>query len=112
MNVADPEVPFRKIAGDLRAADVVFSNLECCLHLPSSDRATFTEGFFADPAIGGEALRLGGFHCDELANNVNYAAATIMASTKPLEELGIAHPGAGRNRAAACAPAVVTRNGV
>ena len=40
MNVADPEVPFRKIAGDLRAADVVFSNLECCLHLPSPDRAT------------------------------------------------------------------------
>jgi len=112
MNVADPEVPFRRIAGDLRAADVVFSNLECCLHLPSSDRATFTEGFFADPAIGGEALRLAGFHAVGIANNVNYGAANIMASIERLEELGIAHTGAGRNRAAACAPAVVTRNGV
>ena len=82
MNVADPEVPFRKIAGDLRAADVVFSNLECCLHLPSSDRATFTEGFFADPAVGGEALRLAGIHAVGIANNVNYGAANIMASVE------------------------------
>ena len=36
MNVADPDVPFRKVAAELRAADVVFGNLECCLHLPSA----------------------------------------------------------------------------
>ena len=87
MNVADPEVPFRKIAGDLRAADVLFSNLECCLHLPSSDRATFTEGFFADPAIGGEALRLAGIHAVGIANNVNYGAANIMASLDQVPRL-------------------------
>ena len=54
MNVADPAVPFRRIADELRAADVLFGNLECCLHVPSSDRAIFTEGFFADPEIGGK----------------------------------------------------------
>src|ERR1700724_863931 len=100
MNVADPEVPFRRIAGDLRAADVVFSNLECCLHLPSSDRATFTEGFFADPAIGGEALRLAGIHAVGIANNVNYGAANIAASIARLDQLGIPHTGAGPNLAA------------
>jgi len=33
MNVADPAVPFRRIAGDLHSADVLFGNLECCLLL-------------------------------------------------------------------------------
>src|SRR5260370_41723927 len=112
MNVADPATPFRKIAGDLHAADALFGNLECCLYLPPSPPSLAREGFFADPRTGGEALRLGGFHAVGIANNVNYGAANIMASIERLEELGIAHTGAGRNRAAACAPAVVTRNGV
>ena len=36
MNVDDPAEPFRKIVGELRAADVIFGNMECCLHLPAS----------------------------------------------------------------------------
>ena len=31
MNVTDPTVPFARVADELRKADVVFSNLECCL---------------------------------------------------------------------------------
>jgi poly-gamma-glutamate synthesis protein (capsule biosynthesis protein) len=111
MNVADPKVPFGRIAEHLRAADVVFGNLECCLHLPS-DRSTLTEGFFADPAIGGDALRQAGVHAVGLANNVNYGAANIMASIARLDQLGILHTGAGRNLAAARAPAIVACNGV
>ena len=36
---------------------VVFSNLECCLYQPPRAHSFHTEGFFADPPIGGEALR-------------------------------------------------------
>lgn len=112
MNVADPVVPFRKIVDELRAADVVFSNLECCLHLPSSQRSISSEGFFVDPAIGGEALRLAGIHAVGIANNVNYGASNIMASIARLDQIGIRHTGAGPDLAAARAPAIIARNGV
>src|SRR5229473_2875104 len=112
MNVTDPAVPFRKIAEQLRAADVLLSNLECCLHLPPSQRSIAIEGFFADPEIGGEALRLAGIHAVGIANNVNYGAAHIMASIARLDQIGILHTGAGPNLAAARAPAIIARNGV
>ena len=35
MNVTDAAIPFRHVAGELHTADVVFGNLECCLHLPA-----------------------------------------------------------------------------
>ena len=79
MNVTDAAIPFRQIATELHAADVVFGNLECCLHVPAR-RSHDTEGFFADPEIGGEALRLAGFHAVGVANNVNYGADNIAAS--------------------------------
>jgi poly-gamma-glutamate capsule biosynthesis protein CapA/YwtB (metallophosphatase superfamily) len=112
MNVTDPAVPFRKIAAELRAADVVFGNLECCLHLPSAQRSLSAEGFFADPAVGGEALRRAGIHAVGIANNVNYGAANIMASIARLDQLGILHTGAGSDLAAARTPAIIARNGV
>src|SRR5215472_12120554 len=34
MNVTDPKVPFARVGDELRKADVVFSNLECCLVVP------------------------------------------------------------------------------
>ena len=111
MNVTNPDVPFRNIAADLQAADVVFGNLECCLHLPSG-RSTSTEGFFADPTVGGEALARAGIHAVGIANNVNYGAANIMASIARLDALDILHTGAGCDLAAARAPAVIARNGV
>src|SRR3984893_2743847 len=112
MNVADPATPFRRTAGDLHAADVLFGNLECCLYLPPSPQSLASEGFFADPRTGGEALRLGGFHAVGIANNVNYGAANIMASIARLDEVGVLHTGAGPNLAAARAPAIVQRNGL
>jgi poly-gamma-glutamate capsule biosynthesis protein CapA/YwtB (metallophosphatase superfamily) len=112
MNVNDPAVPFQKIAAELRAADVVFGNLECCLHLPSAQRSVSTEGFFADPAVGGEALRRAGIHAVGIANNVNYGAANIMASIARLDQLGILHTGAGSDLAAARTAAIIARNGV
>jgi poly-gamma-glutamate capsule biosynthesis protein CapA/YwtB (metallophosphatase superfamily) len=111
MNVTDATIPFRQVAAALHAADAVFGNLECCLHLPPR-RSHATEGFFADPQIGGEALRRSGIHAVGIANNVNYGAENIAASIARLDELGVLHTGAGANLAAACAPAIIARNGL
>jgi poly-gamma-glutamate capsule biosynthesis protein CapA/YwtB (metallophosphatase superfamily) len=112
MNVTDPAEPFRNVRDELHAADVVFGNLECCLHLPPSRHSQANEGFFADPAVGGEALKLAGLHAVGIANNVNYGAANIAASIARLDQIGVLHTGAGPDLAAARAPAIVKRNGL
>jgi poly-gamma-glutamate capsule biosynthesis protein CapA/YwtB (metallophosphatase superfamily) len=112
MNIGEPAESFRKILGELHAADVVVGNLECCLHLPQPRRSHAAEGFFADPAIGGEALRIARFHAVGIANNVNYGTANIMGSIARLDEVGVLHTGAGADLAAARAPAIVERNGL
>jgi poly-gamma-glutamate synthesis protein (capsule biosynthesis protein) len=89
----------------------VFANLECCLHLPPR-QSHANEGFFADPQVGGEALRLSGMHAVGIANNVNYGWANISASIARLDEIGVLHTGAGPNLAAARAPAIIARNGL
>jgi poly-gamma-glutamate capsule biosynthesis protein CapA/YwtB (metallophosphatase superfamily) len=112
MNVDDANVPFARIRDEFLAADIVFSNLECCLYEPADGYAVENEGFFASPTIGGEALRAAGIAAVGIANNVNYGDAAISASIARLDQLGISHTGAGTNIAAARAPVVVTRNGV
>jgi poly-gamma-glutamate synthesis protein (capsule biosynthesis protein) len=112
MNVADPAEPFRKIVDELQAADAVFGNMECCLHLPASRHSHATEGFFADPTVGGEALKLAGIDAVGIANNVNYGSANIAASIARLDEVGVLHTGAGPNLAAARAPAIIERDGL
>ena len=62
MNVSDPKTPFTRVIDELRKADVVLSNLECCLVEPPSGHSVSNEGFFADPEVGGEALKLAGIH--------------------------------------------------
>ena len=56
MKVTDAAVPFALIGEELRAADVIFSNLECLLYTAPPGHSVSNEGFFADPAIGAEAL--------------------------------------------------------
>jgi poly-gamma-glutamate capsule biosynthesis protein CapA/YwtB (metallophosphatase superfamily) len=109
MNVDDPTVPFARVRETFQSADLVFSNLECCLYTPAQSHSFHNEGFFADPAAGGEALRHGGIAAVGIANNVNYGEAAILASIARLDALGIAHTGAGAELAAARAPAIVSR---
>ena len=45
MNVEDPEVPFRLVGPELRDADLVFANLECCLYRPPEGHVVENEGF-------------------------------------------------------------------
>jgi poly-gamma-glutamate capsule biosynthesis protein CapA/YwtB (metallophosphatase superfamily) len=112
MNVDDPAVPFARIGGELRAADLVFANLECCLYQPPDSHAVEREGFFADPEIAGSALKIGGIAAVGLANNVNYGAAAIQGSIAQLDRLGITHSGAGATLAAARAPAIAGAGGL
>jgi poly-gamma-glutamate capsule biosynthesis protein CapA/YwtB (metallophosphatase superfamily) len=112
MNVTDPAVPFSIVGNEFRETDIVFSNLECCLYRPPDGHSIEHEGFYADPAVGGEALRSAGIHAVGVANNVNYGEAAITASLARLDEIGIAHTGAGANRAAARTPIILERTGV
>src|SRR5262245_54660942 len=104
MNVADPAVPFAQVGGELRAADLVFANLECCLYAPPADHVVEHEGFFADPDVAGAALKEAGIAAVGLANNVNYGNGAIASSCTQLDRFGIAHTGAGANLAEARAP--------
>ena len=112
MNVTDPAIPFARVAPELRAADVVFSNLECCLYAPPHGHSVDSEGFYASPDAGGAAIKLAGIRAVGIANNVNYGEAAIRSSIERLDRLGVAHTGAGANREAAHAPVVIERRGV
>jgi poly-gamma-glutamate capsule biosynthesis protein CapA/YwtB (metallophosphatase superfamily) len=111
MNVADPAVPLARVEGELRAADLVFSNLECCLYAPPSGHSLGNEGFYAAPEAGA-ALTLAGIGAVGIANNVHYGEAAILSSIARLDALGVPHTGAGADLAAARAPVVVARNGI
>src|SRR5258708_7695598 len=111
MNIADPSVPFGKVADEFRATDMVFSNLECCLYETPPGHSVSNEGFFAHPNAG-KALKLGGVQVVGIANNVHYGEAAILSSIARLDELGVLHAGAGANLAAARAAVVVERAGI
>jgi poly-gamma-glutamate capsule biosynthesis protein CapA/YwtB (metallophosphatase superfamily) len=111
MNVTDPGVPFARVGDTLRAADVLFGNLECCLYAAGSEPSLGDEGFWAPPAAG-RALKLAGYHALGNANNVNYGSEAIRSSLAELDRLGIAHAGAGNNAGEARAPAIVESNGM
>src|SRR3954463_11522914 len=95
MNVEDAGVPFAMLGAEMRAADLVFPNLECLLYRPPEGHAVEHEGFLADPAIGGEALQTAGIGAVGLANNVNYGAAAILGSIWRLGPLRVT-PRGGR----------------
>lgn len=111
MNVADPALPFNRVAGALRKADMLFGNLECCLYQPCGEVSAGEEGFHADPAAG-RALQIAGFRAVGNANNVNYGVAAIRSSLAELQKLGIPSTGAGLDRRQARAPVIVERDGV
>ena len=107
MNVTDAAAPFRRVAAEFRAADMVFSNLECCLYAPPKTHSFHNEGFYADPTIAATALQEAAIASVGIANNVNYGDAAILNSIAALDQAGIAHTGAGVDRAASRAPVIV-----
>jgi poly-gamma-glutamate capsule biosynthesis protein CapA/YwtB (metallophosphatase superfamily) len=111
MNVTDPQVPFARIKDTLGQADVLFGNLECCFYEPAPGHSVEREGFHA-PLTSAPALVIGGYHAVGNANNVNYGEEAIRSSLGRLDGLGIPYTGAGVNRAAARAPAIIVHEGV
>src|SRR5258706_7522769 len=95
MNVADPAVPFRRVASEFRSSEVVFSNLECCLYAPPQGHTVENEGFFAAPGAGGHALKLAGTQAVGIATNVDYGGAALQSSTARLDELCLPDTGGG-----------------
>jgi poly-gamma-glutamate synthesis protein (capsule biosynthesis protein) len=112
MSVTDPLVPFSLVRDEFRSADIVFCNLECCLCAPPSGHALDNEGFFADPAVAGEALKSAAIQAVGIANNVNYGKEAITASITRLDQIGIPHTGAGADRARARMPVILERAGL
>ena len=111
MNVTDPQVPFGRIKDTLGRADVLFGNLECCFYEPAAGHSVEREGFYA-PLASAQALVAGGYRALGTANNVTYGEEAIRSSLRRLDDLGVAHTGAGVNRQSACAPAIVTHEGL
>jgi poly-gamma-glutamate capsule biosynthesis protein CapA/YwtB (metallophosphatase superfamily) len=111
MNVTDPQVPFARVKDTLWQADVVFGNLECCFYEPPAEHSLEREGFYA-PLASAQALVIGGYHAVGNANNVNYGEEAIRSSLRQLDGIGIPCTGAGVNRKAARAPAIVTHEGL
>jgi len=111
MGVKDPAIPFAQVAERLNAADIVFSNLECCFYEPTLERSIEDEGFYAS-LHAAEALKIAGVSAIGNANNVNYGAPAIRSSLQCLDGLGVPHTGAGINREDACKPVIIDRDGV
>ncbi|NKB60223.1 MAG: CapA family protein [Alphaproteobacteria bacterium] len=108
--VTDPESIFAEVSDITQSADILFGNLECCFYdVPGHDPAE-REGFYAPP-VAAEALTLAGFDVVGMANNVTYGEAAIRASLARLDALGIAHTGAGTDRASAYRPAIIEKDG-
>ena len=110
-NVTDTGKPFALVAKVLGQADVVFGNLEGLLY-DSRQKIAYKPRWYYSGAEPAPALRKGGFHAVGCANNLNYGAEAIVSTLALLDEMGVAHTGAGGNTASAHAPAVLERDGV
>jgi poly-gamma-glutamate capsule biosynthesis protein CapA/YwtB (metallophosphatase superfamily) len=119
VNAVIPRRPPEWFWGDvlpvLRAADAVFANLECAIttHRRPWGKTPKVFYFRADPAAL-EVLRAGNIRYVSLANNhvLDYDIPGLLDTLRYLDEAGISHAGAGRNREEAEAPALVEVGGV
>jgi poly-gamma-glutamate capsule biosynthesis protein CapA/YwtB (metallophosphatase superfamily) len=102
---------FEKMADELRKGDIVFANLET----PITAGREITSGmsFRSDPGVE-YAMKDAGITVLSLANNhtPNFGEKGIIDTVALLDKAGIAHAGAGKDLAAASAPAVVEAQGL
>ena len=108
-NVTDPSRPFELVGDTLRGADVVFGNLEGCLY-DSDEPVPYKAGWYHAGARPAPALQMGGFHSVGCANNVTFGREAIISTLARLDQMGIAHTGAGVDAASAHAPVVLQRD--
>jgi len=103
------EVALSAVRSELESADLRLGNLEGCFSDPTVELPYKRGWFHCEPEM---ALHLRGLvDAVACANNVHFGPA-IVDSMRRLDDLGILHSGAGRNRAEARRPAVIERSGV
>lgn len=99
----------------LRDGDGVFANLECAIttHAARWSRTPKVFHFRASPGTTA-ILRAAKIRWVSLANNhsLDFEPEGLLDTIEHLDEAGIAHAGAGRDRAAAMAPSLVTVGGL
>lgn len=99
----------------LTAADAVIANLECAV-TDHQVRWTRTRKMFhfRAPPEAVDVLRAGNVRCVSLANNhvLDFNPTGLLDTLRHLDVAGIAHAGAGRNLAAARAPASFLAGGI
>lgn len=104
--------PFSSTGRLLRAADVTVGNLECAL----SKRGRPVPGktyTFEGPPSAVRGLAWAGFDLLALGNNHarDYGSRALLDTVRNLDAASLAHAGAGRDKRAAWAPAIITRKG-
>ncbi len=106
--------PLAKVAPILANADLTIANLEG----PLSTRGTKVSGkpdnlIFEGPPKAVESLTSAGIDVVALANNhaMDYGAPAVEDTLGTLDAAGIAHAGAGMDRADAWKPAIIERKG-
>jgi hypothetical protein len=93
-----------RVDPELERADVRLGNLEGAFHDPSVELEYKPGWYHCEPDA--VSFVTGRFDAVACANNVHYGAA-IATSTALLDDVGIGHAGAGRDRSAARRPAIV-----
>jgi poly-gamma-glutamate capsule biosynthesis protein CapA/YwtB (metallophosphatase superfamily) len=110
--LAQPNRPLRDVTAIFSKADLVIGNLECAI---SSRGSPVPKHFrFRAPPVAAAALSHAGLDIAAMANNhsTDYGRLAMTDTMSLLAAQGIAHVGAGADRAAAYAPLVLVRNGL
>jgi poly-gamma-glutamate synthesis protein (capsule biosynthesis protein) len=111
----DPASAFAHVMGALRGFDALVGQWECPLTeaapADGSPEVGFKPGWRHSRPAMARALTAAGFDAVSLASNVAYPPAAAAETARHLDALGIAHAGAGADRARARAPAVVEASG-
>jgi hypothetical protein len=107
------DYPWRKVGAFLRAADIAFGNLECCISRRGTPQAkTYT--FRGSPAALVAAGKKGGLDVVSLANNHarDFGVGAFKDTLKYLDRYRISHVGGGLDLARAHQPAILERDGL
>jgi len=111
VNRGEPEKVFEGVLPELREADLRFGGLEASL----SERGAPVQGkiVMRHPPAMIQGYLAGGFDVLAFASNhcLDYGIEPFLDTLELLEKHGIRHPGAGRDIAAARAPAILERKG-
>lgn len=109
---SDPRSVFANVRETLTSADVLFGNLEGCLYRPGENDIPGKEFWQHSDVSMILALTSAGFDAVGCANNVMFGAEATLNTLRMLDKAAIAHCGAGKDRKAAWAPAILERRGI